>query len=142
MSPAGTAGGACSAPSIPISSAPSATSTPGSRVGAVVPGAAPRPVPIPAPFGSARGGAILGDLVEVGVLLTSVGPVLELDDPELLEPAAQPASRGVEQAQLLAVGHDLAEQQLLEHVLLGRDRQQRGHDRPRVDAHALPHLLL
>ena len=40
---------------------------------------------VPAPFRSARGGAILRDLVEVGVLLTGVGPVLELDDAELRE---------------------------------------------------------
>src|SRR5262245_49783880 len=37
-------------------------------------------------------------LVEVGVLLAGVGPVLELDDAELLEPPAQPPTRGVEQA--------------------------------------------
>jgi hypothetical protein len=68
-----------------------------------------------------RRGPVLRHLVELGVLLAGVGPVLELDHAQLLEPAAEPATGRVEQPQLLAVRHDLAEQQLLEHVVLGRD---------------------
>src|SRR5687767_8676073 len=48
----------------------------------------------------------LGELEHL-VLLTRVGPVLELDDAQLPELGAQPAVGGVEQAELLAVGHDL-----------------------------------
>src|SRR4051812_48876240 len=41
--------------------------------------------------------AVLGDGVELEVLLAGVGPVLELDHPDLLEPVAQPLVAGVEQ---------------------------------------------
>src|SRR5215471_20576009 len=49
------------------------------------------------------------------VLLTGIGPVLELDDADLGEAVAQPAAVRLEQAELLAVRHDLREQQLVEH---------------------------
>ena len=54
------------------------------------------------------------------VLLAGVGPVLELDHAELPEPLPQPAVAGVEQAELLAVRHDLREQHLLEELALRR----------------------
>ena len=53
------------------------------------------------------------------VLVAGVGPVLELDHAELLELVAQPAVVAVEQAELLAVGHDLGEQHLLEQQAVG-----------------------
>src|SRR5690349_735131 len=49
----------------------------------------------------AGGGAVLGDLVERGVLLAGVDPVLELDHAELGEALAQPSVVPVEQAELL-----------------------------------------
>src|SRR3954471_18165567 len=62
-------------------------------------------------------GAVLGDGVELVVLLAGVHPVLELDDAGLGEPLAQPAVGRIEEAELLAVRHDLREQHLLEHLL-------------------------
>src|SRR6476660_7435949 len=87
------------------------------------------------------GGAVLGDLVEHRVLLAGVDPVLELDDAELGEALAQEAVVAVEQAELLAVRHDLGEQDVLELLapLVGHDEPHRVLDR---HAHALPHLLL
>ena len=61
------------------------------------------------------------------VLLAGVLPVLELDDAHLLEAAAQPRVVAVEQAELLAVRHDLGEQHLLEQ-LAGRVAEHEGHD--------------
>src|SRR3546814_21036750 len=52
------------------------------------------------------------------VLLAGVDPVLELDDSHLAELVPEPATVAVEQAQLLAVRHDLREQELLERVLV------------------------
>ena len=69
---------------------------------------------------SGRRGSVLRHLVEGGVLLAGVDPVLELDDAELGEALAQPAVAGVEQAELLAVRHDLREQQRLEDRAVGR----------------------
>ena len=66
--------------------------------------------------GVQAGGELLAQ-GEGGVLLAGVGPVLELDDADLGEALAQPAVVGVEQAELLAVGHDLGEQHLLERIL-------------------------
>src|SRR6476620_1561977 len=62
--------------------------------------------------------AVLRDLVHVCVLLAGVSPILELRHAEHVEPLAQPAVVGVEQAELLAVRNDLREQQLLERVLV------------------------
>src|SRR3954452_4438404 len=64
------------------------------------------------PTGGDGSGGLLGLHLTVGegehlVLLAGVGPVLELDDPELLELRAQPAVGRVEQSKLLAVRHDL-----------------------------------
>ena len=92
--------------------------------------------PPPPPF-SRR--SALGEL-EHRVLLAGVGVVLERDDAQLGELRAEPAAVGVEQAELLAVGHDLREQQLLEHLLLRRVHHER-HGLHR-HAHAVPDLLL
>ena len=54
--------------------------------------------------------------LELDVLLAGVLEVLELDDVHLLEAVAQPAVVAIEQAELLAVGHDLGEQHRLEEV--------------------------
>src|SRR5690606_449651 len=70
------------------------------------------------------------------VLAAGVLPVLELDDAHLGELLAEPAVAGVQQAELLAVGHDLREQHLLEHAaaqVLDDERQ----DLLGLDAHAL-----
>src|SRR5436853_5155681 len=67
-----------------------------------------------------RGFAVLGHLVELAVLLAGVDPVLELDHAELGEAVAQPAVAGVEQSELLAVGHDLREQEGMEDRAVGR----------------------
>ena len=75
------------------------------------------------------------------VLLAGVGPVLELDHADLGEALAQPAAGRVEQAELLAVRHDLREQQRLEHLLRGRvHRVHRAVHGLGIDAHPLPHL--
>src|SRR5438552_4047471 len=60
--------------------------------------------------------SVLGDLVEHRVLLARVDPVLELDDTELGEALPQPSAVAVEQTELLAVRHDLGEQDVLEHL--------------------------
>ena len=87
--------------------------------------------------------SVLADLVEHRVLLAGVGPVLELDHAGLGELLAEPAVGGVEQAELLAVRHDLAEQHRLEDLLLRRVvRVEELSDLVRVDAHPLPHLGL
>src|ERR1700722_17696644 len=52
--------------------------------------------------------------LEAVVLLAGVGPVLEGDDTEVGEAVPQPTVGGVEQTELLAVRHDLREQQALE----------------------------
>ena len=88
-----------------------------------------------------RGRAVLGDLVERGVLLGGVDPVLELDHAELGEAVAQPAVAGVEQAELLAVRHDPREQHRLEDRAVVR-LLHRLDRFLHVDAHALPRLLL
>ena len=67
------------------------------------------------------------DGVADGEGLGGVLPVLVLDDPHLLEALAQPSVAEVEQAQLLAVGDDLGEQQVL-HALLGLLAGQQGLD--------------
>ena len=59
-------------------------------------------------------GSVARNLVERGVLLAGVDPVLELDHAELGEPVAEPAVGGVEEPELLAVRHDLREQHRLE----------------------------
>src|SRR6266480_1261403 len=79
------------------------------------------------------------------VFLAGVGPVLELDDAEVLEPLTQPslltlAGAGVEQAELLAVRDDLREQHLLEDLPLRAHHDER-HRFLRVDAELVPHLL-
>src|SRR5438552_11363925 len=51
--------------------------------------------------------SVLGDLVEPRVLLARVDPLLELADAELGEALAQPTAIAIEQAQFLAVWHDL-----------------------------------
>src|SRR5207248_2206499 len=84
---------------------------------------------------------VLGDLVELLVLLARVGPVLEGDDPQLGELLAQVAVGGIEQAEFLAVGHDLGEQHLLEQGPLGRLHGE-GDGLLDGDAEPLPHLLL
>src|SRR4051812_36723433 len=88
-----------------------------------------------------RGLPVLGDLVELLVLLARVGPVLEGDDAELGELLAQVAVGRVEEAEFLAVGHDLGEQHLLEH---GPLRSLHGQVDGLLDgdAEALPDLLL
>src|SRR3982751_808744 len=48
-----------------------------------------------------RGLPILGDLVELLVLLARVGPILEGDDAEFGEPLAEEAIGGVEEPELL-----------------------------------------
>src|SRR5207249_2917777 len=79
------------------------------------------------------------------VFLAGVGPVLELDDAELLEALAEPAGlalRGtrIEQAELLAVGHDLGEEHLLEQLALRADHHE-VDGLLDVDAEAIPDLL-
>src|SRR5688572_9886888 len=59
------------------------------------------------------GHCAVGEL-QVVVLVGGVDPVLELDHAHLLVAMAQPAVVAVQQAQLLAVRHDLREQHLLE----------------------------
>src|SRR2546429_6965741 len=89
----------------------------------------------------ARGFAVLRDLVEGRVLFAGVGPVLELDHAQLGEALPQPAVTGIEQTELLTVGHDLRDQHRLEHLALRRLH----HDVDRVldvDAKVVPHLLL
>src|SRR5262249_35700069 len=90
-----------------------------------------------------RGGglAVLRDLVELRVLLTGVDPVLELDHTQLGEPLAQPPVARVEETELLAVGHDLREQQALEDRAVGRVLH-RLDRLLHVDTEALPRLLL
>src|SRR5438270_13803205 len=99
----------------------------------------------PLPSGGSRCGgsrlSVLGDLVELLVLLARVGPVLEGDDAELGELLAQVAVGRVEQAELLAVGHDLREEHLLEECPL-RCLHGEGDGFLHGDAEALPHLLL
>src|ERR1700677_3418588 len=75
------------------------------------------------------------------VLLGGVHPRLELDDPQFGEFGAEPPVGRVQQAQLLAVGHDLGEQERLELAAFGGLLHQ-GDDGLRVDAHPGPHLLL
>src|SRR5215218_264602 len=71
--------------------------------------------------------SVARDLVEVGVLLARVDPVLELDHAELLEAMPEPAVGGVEEAELLAVGHDLREQHRLEERAVGRVQRHVHH---------------
>src|SRR5579862_8746279 len=54
------------------------------------------------------------------VLLAGVGQILELDAAQLGELLAEPAVAGIEQAELLAVGHDLGEEHGLEGGAVGR----------------------
>src|SRR3712207_736639 len=75
--------------------------------------------------GYADGGSVRPSLSYLAIselehleFLARVGTVLELDDSQLLEPRAKPAIGGVEQPQLLAVGHDLREQHGLEELPL------------------------
>src|SRR5206468_2331748 len=90
-------------------------------------------------------GSALGELEHL-VFLAGVGPVLELDDAELLEALAQPpllavGGTGIEQAELLAVRHDLREQHRLEQLTLRRGHHER-QDGASVDLETVPHLLL
>src|SRR5437764_13267546 len=89
----------------------------------------------------AGGFAVLRDRVERGVLLAGVCPVLELDHAQLGEPLTQPAVAGVEQAELLAVGHDLREQHRLEHLAVRRLHHE-VDGVLYVDTEVLEHLLL
>src|SRR5207237_7365969 len=57
--------------------------------------------------------SVFGDLVQGAVFGAGIDPVLELDDAQLGELLPQPTVAGVEDPELLAVGHDLGEQQRL-----------------------------
>src|SRR5918994_985186 len=81
-----------------------------------------------------------GAELELDVLLAGVLEVLELDHAHLLEAVAQPLVVAVEEAELLAVRHDLREEHLLEEIAGGVAHDDR-QDVLRVDAHALPDLL-
>src|SRR4051812_25083851 len=67
--------------------------------------------------GGGRRGAVGRHGVQLDVLLGGVDPVLVLDDADLLELGTQPTVAGIEQAELLDVGHDLREEHGLEHLL-------------------------
>src|SRR3546814_8738643 len=69
------------------------------------------------------------------VLLFGVGPVLELDHAELRELAPEPVVVAVEQAELLAVRHDLREQHALVELALRGLHHHLGGDLG-IDAHA------
>src|SRR5580658_3059043 len=79
--------------------------------------------------------------LEGGELLVGVRPVLERDHTELGELLPQPPVAGVEQAELLAVRHDLREEHRLEGGPVRRLHDERQHVMRR-ELEAVPDLLL
>src|SRR4051794_39554332 len=73
---------------------------------------------LPGSVGGCGERTVLRELVEQFVFLAGVRPVLELDDVDLVELLGQPEVVAVEQAELLAIRHDLREEQLLERIVV------------------------